>query len=134
MKVYFDADGAVLGRIGSLACKDLLKGKEVAIINSEKVIISGSEVDIMGTLSNWREKGGIGLKGPRVLRSPDRLLKRMIRGMLPWDRPKGRAAYRRFRCYIGQGPLSEAEVKLAKKVEVKRPIKFVKLGDIAHRI
>jgi large subunit ribosomal protein L13 len=134
MKVYYDAEGSILGRLGSIACKDLLKGKEVVIINSEKVIISGREEEIMGVLSNWREKGGIGLKGPRVLRSPDRLLKRMIRGMLPWDRPKGRAAYRRFRCYLGRGPLTEEELKLVKKVEVKRPIKFVKLGDIAHRI
>ena len=134
MKIYFDANGAVLGRLGSIVCKELLKGKEVFVINSENVIISGSEEDIMATLSNWREKGGIGLKGPRVLRSPDRLLKRMIRGMLPWDRPKGRAAHKRLRCYIGNGELKEDEIKLAKKVEIKRPIKFVRLGDVAHRI
>ena len=44
---------------------------------------------------------GGSIKGPKYPRVADRLVKRMIRGMLPRDRMKGQDAYRRLRCYIG---------------------------------
>ena len=107
MKIYLDARGAVVGRIGSVACKELLKGKEVVIINAEKSIISGDRAEIRNNLHWWITLGGVGLKGPKVSRYPDRFMKRMIRGMLPSrDRSKGREAYDRLRCYIGNGDLS----------------------------
>ena len=134
MKIYLDAKGAILGRVGSTACKELLKGKEVVIINCEKSIISGSRSEIKQTLHWWRTLGGIGLKGPRVSRNPELLLKRMIRGMLPWDRSKGRDAFSRLRCYNGNGELTEEELKLAKSIGVKKPIKYVVLGEVAKEI
>ena len=136
MKIYLDAKGAILGRIGSNACKELLKGKEVVIINCEKAIISGDRIKIMADLHWWITLGGIGLKGPRVSRMPDRLLKRMIRGMLPWDRSKGREAYDRLRCYVGNGELTAEELKQVKVIAstVKKPIKYVVLGEVAKEI
>ncbi|MEI7718606.1 MAG: 50S ribosomal protein L13 [archaeon] len=137
MKIYLDAKGAVVGRIGSVACKELLKGKEVVIINAEKSIISGDRAEIRNNLHWWITLGGVGLKGPKVSRYPDRFMKRMIRGMLPSrDRSKGREAYDRLRCYIGNGDLSAEELKQVKTVAnaVKKPIKYVVLGEIVKEI
>jgi large subunit ribosomal protein L13 len=61
-------------------------------------------------------------------------MKRMIRGMLPWDRTRGREAYKRLRCYLGNGDLTEEEVKLAKSIEVKMPIKYIQLKELGELI
>ncbi len=137
MKIYLDAKGAILGRIGSVACKELLKGKEVVIINAEKSIISGDRLRIIADLHWWVTLGGIGLKGPKVSRYPDRLMKRMIRGMLPTrQQAKGREAYDRLRCYIGNGDLTAEELKQVKVVanSVKKPVKYVVLEEVANKI
>ncbi len=134
VKVYLNAEGAVLGRVGSIACKELLKGKEVVIINAEKSIITGSRENVIGDISHWKGLGGKGLKGPKVSRNSDMLMKRMIRGMLPWDRTKGREAYDRLRCFIGNGPLKAEELKLVEKVEVKKPLKYVTLAEVSKYI
>jgi large subunit ribosomal protein L13 len=137
MKIYLDAKGAILGRIGSVACKELLKGKEVVIINAEQAIISGSKSEVKENLHHWITLGGIGLKGPKVSRYPDMFMKRMVRGMLPSrDRAKGRDAYDRLRCFIGNGPLTADELKQVKTVAnaVKKPIKYVILGEIVKEI
>lgn len=134
MKLYYDATGAVLGRLGSVVCKELLKGKEVVIINAEKSIISGDRLRVIADLHWWKDLGGIGLKGPRVSRLPDLLMKRMIRGMLPWNITKGREAYDRLRCYVGNGPLTAEELKNIKKFDNKKPIKYVELGEAANKI
>ena len=44
---------------------------------------------------------GIPLKGPYFPRMPDRLVRRTIRGMLPYKKDKGRNAFKRIMCYIG---------------------------------
>jgi len=134
IKIYLDGNGAVLGRIGSMACKELLKGKEVVIINAEKSIITGSTENVIGDISAWKKLGGKGLKGPKVPRTCDRLMKRMIRGMLPWDRTKGRDAWDRLRCFIGNGPLTAEELKQVQKIESKRPLKFVTLAEVSKYI
>ncbi|MBP7708438.1 50S ribosomal protein L13 [Candidatus Pacearchaeota archaeon] len=134
VRVYFDANGAVLGRVGSLACKELLKGKEVTIINAEKAIITGSRENIIGDISAWKGLGGKGLKGPKVPRTSDRLMKRMIRGMLPWDRTKGREAFDRLRCFIGNGPLTVEELRQVQKVEVKKPLKSITVAEVSKYI
>lgn len=133
-KLYFDAEGVAVGRLGSTICKELLKGKEVFVINCEKSIISGDRKEILARMTHWKNLGGKGLKGPKVSRVSDKLYKRMIRGMLPWDRTKGREAYDRLRCYIGNGELSAEELKNVKKVEVKKPIKYISLAEVSKFI
>ena len=130
MKIIIDARDAVLGRLGSTVAKYLLKGNSVSIIYSEEVIISGNKADILEKIVKWRKKGGSSQKGPKVSKMPDRLLKRMIRGMLPWNRTGGKEAYKRLMCYTGSGEFKEEELKNAIKVETKKPVKYMKMGEI----
>ncbi len=134
-KIIVDGNGAVLGRMGSFVAKELLKGKAVDVINSEKVIVSGSKEYIVEKINNKRKMGsGASLKGPKYIRQTDRLLKRMIRGMLPWDRAKGREAYKRLKCYNGNGDLSEDEVSRAISFDNKKPLKYSTMKTIVEML
>jgi large subunit ribosomal protein L13 len=133
MKLVFDGQEAIVGRLGAVVAKELLKGNEVAIINSEKAIISGDKKVILEKIIRWRQKGGSSLRGPIVSKLPERLLKRMIRGMLPWDRSRGRQAYKRLRCYKGNGErdLDKELLKSVKKLNHSKPIKYSSIEQIS---
>lgn len=134
----FDAKDVAVGRVGTLAAKELLKGNSVLIINSEEAIITGNKDVFIERVMKLRKMGkGASMKGPKIIKSSDRLMKRMIRGMLPWDKQKGRDAYKRLKCYIGSGDeqglkLSEEELKNVKKVDYKLPRKYSKLKEISR--
>jgi large subunit ribosomal protein L13 len=101
--VVIDATNLILGRLASVVASHLLQGDRVAVINSEKAVITGTKKAI---ISRYKEKLQIRThtrpwKGPFHYRRPDRIVKRTIRGMLPWKKPKGKAAYKRLRVYIG---------------------------------
>lgn len=134
-KIVVDATGAVLGRVGSYVAKELLKGNSVEVINSEKVIISGSHKEFVSKVRAKRNMGrGSSLNGPWIDRKEDRMLKRIIRGMLPWDRPKGREAYKNLRCHIGVGDLNADEIKSAKTVAIQKPMKFTTLKEVVRSL
>lgn len=131
--IVINGKEAILGRMGSYAAKELLKGNTVFIINSEDVIISGKRGLIVERIKEKRRMGSGGsLKGPKIIRQSDRLLKRMIRGMLPWDRTKGREAYKRLRCYIKNGDLSDEQIKDAKEFNHKKPLKYTTVKEVSR--
>ena len=126
--ITVDGNEAVLGRLGSYVAKELLKGNEVVVINSEKVLISGKRNLIVDKINQKRKMGqGGSMKGPTYIRKSDRLLKRMIRGMLPWDRTKGREAYKRLRCYVGDKEAAGSEVKT---FDHRKPFKFTTMKEV----
>ena len=73
---------------------------------------------------------GGSLKGPKYSKVEHLLVKRMIRGMLPRQKTKGREAYHRLKCYKGSGNLSEEKVKSAKKLNHKTPSKYSTIKEI----
>jgi len=100
MTTIIDADGATLGRLSTFAAKRLLNGEEIAVVNSEKAIISGKKAMIK---KQYKQKRDIGTyrKGPFFPRTPERIVKRAIRGMIPYQTSHGRTAYKKLKCYIG---------------------------------
>lgn len=101
MKII-DGTGATLGRLASYSAKQALKGEEIVILNCEKIIITGNKKDIVEKYKQKRRLVGSTQKGPKYSRSLDRVVKVTIRGMLPnYREGRGRAAYKRIRCYIG---------------------------------
>lgn len=133
--VIVDGKEAVLGRMGSFVAKELLKGKSVIVVNSGEVIISGKGDQFAAKIQRKRKMGqGSSLKGPKYSAKEDRLLKRIIRGMLPWDKPKGREAHRRLRCYVGDGGLEEKDLVKAVNFQHQKPQKYSYLKDIVRAI
>lgn len=101
--LVIDAENKILGRIASLAAKELLKGKRVAIVNAEKAIITGNPQTI---LRKYQTRRSIQSRiNPRMSpvqpRTPDRIVWKTVRGMLPMKKAKGREALRRLRVFIG---------------------------------
>ena len=95
-----DASGRVTGRFASALAKRLLLGETIAVVNAEKAILTGGRAWIFGEFRHRRDIGS-SRKGPYYPARPDRILHRAIRGMLPYQRPRGRAALRRLRVYVG---------------------------------
>lgn len=86
--------------MATFAAKQALLGQEVRIINAEKTIISGSKARILADTQNARNRG-TPRKGPFITKMPDRYVRRVIRGMLPYKQAKGAEAYKRILCYTG---------------------------------
>ncbi len=101
-EIIIDASNLLLGRLSSMVAKQLLLGKSVAIVNSEKAVISGSRRMILEAAKRRLETKthGAQSKAPKHPRRPEGIVRRTVRGMLPIDKPKGRAAYRRLKVYI----------------------------------
>ena len=119
--MVFDAKDRVLGRMGSRVAKELLSGRQVAVVNAELAYMSGNKGTLVRkdrTRLNLQEKENPD-HSPYWPRRPDMLVRRIIRGMLPYKKPSGKAAYRRLRVYSGI-PKELAGSKFA-EFETKRP-------------
>lgn len=133
MTTIIDASGATLGRLGTNVAKRLLNGEEVAIVNSEKAIISGKKPTIKEQYKVKREMGTY-RKGPFFPRMPDQIVKRSIRGMIPYQTPHGREAFKRLKCYVGVTPEFEG-----KKFEIiegakKKPVDYMTIEELSKSL
>lgn len=127
MKVI-DGKNAVMGRLASYAAKEALKGEEIAILNCEQVIITGNKESIGRDFKEQRSRIGWGQTGPKHIKTSDRIVKRVIRGMLPNHREgRGREAFARIKCYIGVPKEFEGAKKIVSGKDKK--IKFSKVGE-----
>lgn len=132
-KLIYDGKGIIFGRLASVVAKNLLKGNSVDVINCEEIIVSGDKRLFAKKVLAKREMGSGGsLKGPKYPRVADRLVKRMIRGMLPRDRMRGQNAFRRLRCYAGNSDLGKDELKNIIKLNYKKPMKYSSIKEIVR--
>ena len=100
--IVIDGNGMVVGRVASQVAKKLLEGEEVHIINAEKMLMTGK---LQGVAENYRIRRRLQNKGtpehsPVWPKVPSMLVRRIVRGMLPWKSARGRAAFKRLRVYI----------------------------------
>ncbi|MEM5793994.1 MAG: 50S ribosomal protein L13 [Candidatus Aenigmatarchaeota archaeon] len=98
--MIIDAENQILGRLASRIAKKLLEGEKIIVVNCEKAIISGNP---KYTIKKYLEKihRGDPKHGPFFPRTPDGIFRRTVRGMLPWDRAKGRKAFKNLKVFIG---------------------------------
>jgi LSU ribosomal protein L13P len=114
MVTIINAEDLILGRLASMVAKRALDGEEIALVNVEKVVISGTRKRVTGAYLQKRQRGSKE-GGPFFPRRPDAIMKRTIRGMLPYKRSSGRDALQRVRAYVGipkqfrEGPMETIE-------------------------
>ncbi len=101
--VNIDATDQIAGRLCSKVAKLILLGKRVTVVNADRALISGARNSV---IRQWMERLEISSRvnpiyGPIHPRRPDTILRRMVRGMVPRRKPKGAAAMKRLRIYIG---------------------------------
>ena len=83
--------------------KMLLNGEEVAVLNAEGTVMSG---DLAYLIEKYKHRRTMKDKStpehsPKWPRRPDLFVRRIIRGMLPFDNARGRQALKRLRVHIG---------------------------------
>lgn len=131
--MIIDATDLILGRLAAFAAKKALLGEKVDVINCEKAIITGNPET---TFAYFRRKFVMGapLKGPYYPRMPDRIVRRVIRGMLPIRKTRGREAFDNVMCYIGvPEKLKDKKAETIKEANVSKvqSLKYTTMGDIS---
>jgi len=102
-EVVVDGSNMVLGRLASRVAKLLLEGYRVHVVNVERITVSGRKNmvvqsykrTVLGVKSHYSHKWR-----PKRPRSPVRLFKKTVWGMLPKNN-KGLKALRRLKAYVG---------------------------------
>lgn len=116
-EIIIDAEGVAIGRFATFAAKQALLGNKVVIINCNEAVITGKQHAIMDVYKAKKAKGGFSQKGPYISRVPDRIVKRTVRGMLPWEKATGRIAFKLVTCYPDVSAYAEKERITFKKAK-----------------
>ena len=95
-----NAEGLILGRMASKVAKKLLQGEKVIIVNAQKTVISGKKKSKVAEAKEFLEVGSP-KRGPFHYRRPDKILRKTVRGMLPFKQPKGKTALKKLKVFIG---------------------------------
>src|SRR5512136_1252135 len=95
-----NGEGLILGRMCSMVAKRLLNGEKIVVVNAEKIVISGKRKSKVAEAHVFLEVGAPE-RGPFHSRRPDRIVCKTVRGMVPWQQPKGKLAYKRLKAYLG---------------------------------
>ncbi|HIF36947.1 MAG: 50S ribosomal protein L13 [Methanobacteriota archaeon] len=133
MKII-DASECIMGRLASSVAKSLLNGEEVHIINAENAVISGSKDMVFGEYISKRNLNHP-RKGPYYPRMPHLMLKRAVRGMIPYQKPKGREAFKRLKVDVGT-PLSlqKEKAETIENAKMNDSTKYIRLGDVSKNL
>ena len=98
--LVINADRLILGRMATTVAKRLLQGEEIAVVNAEKAVISGRKGNKVTEAKEFLGVVGVN-RGPYHYRRPDKIVRKTIKGMLPFKQPKGKEAYKRLKVFIG---------------------------------
>mgnify|MGYP001216609511 CR=1 FL=1 len=106
--LVYDATDKILGRLASQVAKQLMAARKagseqrVIIYNAEHAVVSGPRTKVLADYDS-KYKLNHPRKGPFYPRMPDQILKRTVRGMLPYQKnSSGRGALRDLRVMIGK--------------------------------
>lgn len=131
--MIIDATNLILGRLATFAAKKALLGEKVDIVNCEKAVITGDPETTFAKFKQRRDRG-IPLKGPYYPRMPDRIVRRAVRGMLPYKKSKGRDAFGRVMCYIDVPEnLKDKKAETIKEAHISKvpSLKYTTVGEIS---
>jgi large subunit ribosomal protein L13Ae len=139
--VVIDAHGHMLGRLASIAAKQLLTGQQLVIVRCEEVCISGGLVRQKAKYERFLRKrmNTQPKKGPIHFRAPSRIIWRTIRGMVPHKTKRGAAALERLKVFEGVPPPFDKKKRLVvpdalKVLRLQHGHKYCKLGDLSASV
>ncbi len=129
--IYIDAQNHIYGRLSTYVAKQLLNGEEITIVNASTVAITGSRKFILEKFNHRRNIGSV-RKGPYYPRTPDQILRRSIKNMLPVKTTRGLNALKNCKVYTNI-PSSLKDINFV-KVEKALNINstgYLTLGEIS---
>jgi len=134
--IVIDGKNQIMGRIATFIAKRAMEGENVHVINCESIIVTGNKKDVLAKYMRLQQTSDP-IHGPFLPKMPDRLVKRIIRGMLPHKQERGRVALAKIKCYIGtpenfQGK-ETYKVKGADSSKLAT-VKYVTIGEISKHL
>jgi len=132
-----DASNLVFGRLASLVAERALKGEQIDIVNAEQCVIIGHKKPV---IERYRKRLGMRGKanpemGPKYSKTPDKIMRRAIRGMVPRERERGKKALKRVRIYIGvPRKLEGKETETIKIASYNGKEEALRLGEISRAL
>jgi large subunit ribosomal protein L13 len=134
MVTVINAENLVLGRMASIVAKRLLEGEEIIIVNAEKAVVRGKRQYIFRKYE-WKREVGSQRKGPYYPRMPDRIVRRTIRGMLRYQSPRGRTAYKRLKVFISiPTDLKDTKYESIENAINRDKLNYIQVGDISEHL
>jgi large subunit ribosomal protein L13 len=134
MVVVINAEKHILGRMSTNVAKRILNGEDVIIVNAEKAIITGNR-DMIFDNYTAKYKRGKQINGPFFPKRADLIVKRTIRGMIPFKSSHGREVYRHLTVFVGV-PKDLVSAKM-EQVEAATNLwtdKYVTVGEVAEHL
>ena len=132
--MIIDAENLIVGRLASIVAKKALLGEKIDIVNADKAVIVGRKEGIFEKYKRQSERGEP-FHGPFLPKKPDRLLKRIIRGMLPYKQTRGRDAFKRIKCHIGiPDELKDKKIISLEEADVTKTknLRYINLAKICE--
>ena len=131
-----DASNLILGRFCSVVAKRALLGEKIDIVNCENAIITGDKVIVY---KKYKHKDDMGnpYKGPFLSKMPDRFVRRIVRGMLPYNQYKGKSAFKRVMCYIGiPDELKNQKLTTIERANItkSKTFKYITVGELCKKL
>jgi large subunit ribosomal protein L13 len=127
-----DARDCILGRVASEVAQRAMDGERVAVVNAERAVITGNEES---TMEVYRKRAELGSdSGPYYPKRPDGIMKRAVRGMVPYKTDRGREAFENVRVYVGDPVDGESEVLAGTSLDRLSNINFTSLGEVAEQL
>ncbi|HYA22078.1 MAG TPA: uL13 family ribosomal protein, partial [Thermoproteota archaeon] len=112
-------------------------GKKVVVVNAGGAVISGTKEATLREIQEFATvRSAVNPKNtPRHFSRPDMMMKRIIRGMLPRRKPRGREALKRLKIYLETPTTVEGEPLVFEGTgAAKLSHKYVRLQEISDRI
>ena len=137
--MILDAKDLVLGRISSQIAKRLLEGEEVIVVNADEAVITGEDKSTLSEYDAWSRIRSLvdPTQGPFHPKDTGDLLRRTVRGMLPFGKKKGREAYRRLKVYSGVPSKLEGEKMETfpgSSLDQVNTRRFIRLGELSKQL
>jgi len=134
--IVIDAEGAILGRLASYVAKLLQEGFKVHVVNAEKAVLSGDPLMVIRSYQIWlkiRTLKNPQKHAPRRPRSPEMIIKKAVKGMLPKDNWKGFIALRNLKVHVGvpKELVNRERIKITDTDASRLTKKFITVAEVA---
>ncbi len=129
-----DGKGLIMGRLATVAAKAALNGETVNVYNCGDMVITGEKRRVLNDFKRKRQMG-IPSKGPFIQRAPSQIVKRAIRGMIPYKKSHGSEAFKRIKCYNNSPNVEVKMITIEKAHYSKIPrLKFITIREISKEL
>jgi large subunit ribosomal protein L13 len=134
--MIIDGTDLIIGRVLSRVAKAALFGEDVAMVNCEKLIMTGSWDAVIARQRLLSTLRGKPTQGRFYERRPDFFVEKMVRGMLPKN-ARGSDALNRIRFYIGvPDKFKDQKTETFEKDNVRKVphLKYTRVADICQHM